>query len=473
MRLLSATPTERHSVLRSTARTIRRRALAGIVAVLLGAAASAAEAQVSFYTAIDLAMRNNNKVRAAEADVLKAQAALAQTKDIYIPDLIFGMSVGKFYGFPVGTPTLFNITSQSLLFNFSQHDYIRAARAEVQASQLSLRQAQLDIEEDTALAYMDLDRALQQQKALGEQAEHVDTLSRIMQERFGAGLEDKTEMTRTRLSAANIRLKQLQNDGTVDSLRDHLARATGLPAATLTTVPDSVPASPPLPENDSGIAPMPPSVAAAFADAKAKREIAFGDSRQLYRPEFNFVAQYNYFSGLYNYSTYYNHFQNSNESIGFQLNFPLFDANRRARSRQSSAEATRVERDADVARDQAAEGDLKLQHALREQRAQLEVAKLEQELAQDQLDSVLLQLKSGGGRPGAPALTPKDEQNARIDALQHSMELIDLNFAVERTQLDLLKASGTLEDWIRKAAEAAPSPSSSVPAPVPAAPAAP
>lgn len=453
--------------MRQLASTIHPCALA--IAIALCAAASAAQGQVSLYTAVDLAMRNSNKIRAAQADVLRAQSALSQTKDVFIPNLTFGMSLGYFYGFPVGTPTLFNFTSQSLLFNFSQQDYIRAARAEVQASQLSLRQAQQDIEEDTALAYMDLDRALKQQKALAEQADHVDTLSRIMQERLDAGLEDKTEMTRVRLSAANIRLKQLQNDGTVDSLRDHIARATGLPAASLATEPDSIPAAPQVALNVPPIAATPPSVAAALADAKAKREIAFGDSRQLYRPEFNFFAQYNYFSGLYNYSTYYNNFQNTNESIGVQITLPVFDANRRARARQSSAEATRLEHDAFAARDQAAEGDLKLQHGLREQMAQLEVAKLEQELAQDQLDTVLLQLKSGQGRPGSPALTPKDEQNARIDALQRSMTLIDLNFAVERNQLDLLKASGTLEDWIRKAADTAPaSPSGSAAFPVPA-----
>ena len=435
-----------------------------LVCAALLSAAPVAGAQISLYTAVDLAMRNNSKIHAAEADVVKAQAGLAQTKDIYIPNLMFGSSVGKFYGFPVGTPTLFNLTSQSLLFNFSQRDYIRSARAEVLASQLSLKQAQQDIEEDTALAYLDLDRAVKQQRALAEQLGYVDKLVEIVQARLDAGLEDKTELTRTRLNAANIGLKQIRNEGEIASLRDHLARATGLPVASLITEPDSVPLPPPGSVNASSITNVQPGVAAAFADAHGKLETAFGDAKQLYHPEVTFFAQYNYFSSIYNYSTYYNHFQASNESIGIQINFPMFDANRRAHARQSSAEAFRLENNARVARDQAAEGNLKLQHGYREQLAQIEVAKLQQELAQDQLDVVLLQLKSGQGRPGAPAPTPKDEQNARIEERQRYMDLLDMNFSLARTQLDLLKAGGNLEDWIKTATSGA---TVATPAPVP------
>ena len=423
-----------------------------VLATFLLVAGAQASAQVSLYTAVDLAMRNNNKIHSAQADVLKAQAGLDQSKDVYIPNLMFGSSLGKFYGFPVGTPTLFNFTSQSLLFNFSQRDYIRSARGELKASELLLQQAREDVEEDTALAYLDLDRALKQQQALNEQAGYADKLVQIVQQRLDAGLDDKIELTRTRLAAANIHLKQIQNDGEIETLKDHLARMTGLPAASLTTEPDSVPPPPEIAVNAPRIATVPPSVAASFMHAQAKRQTAFGDRRQLYRPEVDFFANYDYFSTIYNYQSYYNSFQTNNESIGIQINLPLFDASRRAKARQSSAEAVRLESDARVGRDQAAEGSLKLQHTYRLQLAQLDVAKLQHQLAQDQLDAILLQLKSRGSRPDVPALTPRDEQNAHIDERQRYIDLLTTDFSIERTRLDLLKASGKLEDWVRTAA---------------------
>ncbi|MHB1701242.1 MAG: TolC family protein [Acidobacteriaceae bacterium] len=427
-----------------------------VLAAFLLVACAHASAQVSLYTAVDLAMRNNNKIHSAQADVLKAQAGLDQSKDVFIPNLMFGSSVGKFYGFPVGTPTLFSFTSQSLLFNFSQKDYIRSARGELKSAELLLKQAREDVEEDTALAYMDLDRALKQQQALDEQAGYADKLVEIVQERLDAGLDDKTELTETRLSAAQIRLKQIQNEGDVETLKDHLARMTGLPAATFRTEPDSVPPQPEMPAISLQVSHVSPSVEAAFADAQAKRQTAFGDNRQLYRPEINFFANYDYFSTIYNYQNYYKGFQNNNESIGIQINLPIFDASRRAKARQSSAEAVRLESDARVGRDQAAEGNLKLQHTYRLQLAQLDVAKLQHQLAQDQLDAILLQLKSSGSRPGVPALTPRDEQNARIDERQRYIDLLTTDFSVERARLDLLKASGKLEDWVRTAASDAP-----------------
>src|SRR6266852_1791899 len=91
--------------------------------------------------AIDLALKNSPKVLMAQADVEKATAALAEARDVYIPTLAGGSGLGYSYGFPVGQPSIFNFTSQSLLFNFSQQDYIRAARSSLNAANLALRDA--------------------------------------------------------------------------------------------------------------------------------------------------------------------------------------------------------------------------------------------------------------------------------------------------------------------------------------------
>src|SRR5580698_3429683 len=104
-------------------------------------AVTPAVAQISFTTAIDLALKNSPKVMMAQADVDKSQAALEEIKNAYIPTLAGGSGLGWSYGFPLGQPSVFNFTSQSLLFSFSQKDYIRAALASLDAANLALRDA--------------------------------------------------------------------------------------------------------------------------------------------------------------------------------------------------------------------------------------------------------------------------------------------------------------------------------------------
>ena len=91
-----------------------------------------AVAQVSLYTAVDMALRGSTAVRLAETDVRKAAAVLSETRDAYLPNLVVGSSLGYSYGFPIGQPSVYNVSSQSLLFTFSQKDYTRSARAALQ-----------------------------------------------------------------------------------------------------------------------------------------------------------------------------------------------------------------------------------------------------------------------------------------------------------------------------------------------------
>ena len=79
-----------------------------------------ARAQISFYTAVDLALRNSHEVKMAAADVDRAAAALTQTRDAYVPTGSIGSSLGYSYGFPVGQPTVVNATANSLVLSFSQ-----------------------------------------------------------------------------------------------------------------------------------------------------------------------------------------------------------------------------------------------------------------------------------------------------------------------------------------------------------------
>jgi hypothetical protein len=81
--------------------------------------------------------------------------------------------------------------------------------------------------------------------------------------------------------------------------------------------------------------------------------------------------------------------------------------------------------------------------------AQAEVAGLQQQLSQQQLEVVRLQLQSGTGNPDAPQMTPKDEQNARIGEREKYLALVDANYQLHEAQVQLLRQMGQLLTWLR------------------------
>ena len=91
--------------------------LLGIVTLL---AATGAQPRVSFYTAVDLALRNSTQVRISAADVQHAEAAVMESVDAYKPSFSVGSSLGYSYGFPVGQPSIYSVAAQSLAYSFSQ-----------------------------------------------------------------------------------------------------------------------------------------------------------------------------------------------------------------------------------------------------------------------------------------------------------------------------------------------------------------
>jgi len=76
---------------------------------------------------------------------------------------------------------------------------------------------------------------------------------------------------------------------------------------------------------------------------------------------------------------------------------------------------------------------------------------LQAELAQEQLDAITTQLNNGSGSANAPVLTPKDEQQARIQERQRYEDVLDANYAVLRAELSLMRCTGSIEDWVKTA----------------------
>jgi outer membrane protein TolC len=426
--------------------------------VLLGIftliAQNGAEAQVSFYTTVDLALRNSTPVRIGAAQVQHAEAAVMESVDAYKPSFVVGSSLGYSYGFPVGQPSVYSVSASSLAFSFSQPDYIRSARAALLAAQLQLKDTRQQVILDTALAYIQLTTVTEQITALDQESGFVTRLVDIESDRVNAGVDSKVELTRARLTGAQVALRRLHLVDQADLLRERLAHLTGLSAPDMISEPQTIPAAPEVSQEGSTESQAMDDnngVKAAYASAKSKLFASFGDARQDNRPTFAFGGEYNRYAKFNNYNEYYLRFQHNNFNVGVQITLPLFDATRKAKAKGSSAEAAQATAEADQLRNQAGEQILQLRKSVVELTAQEQVAELQNELAQDQLDAITTQIHLGSGSTGTAAPLPKDEQGARISERSHFVDMLDTRFQLTQARLSLLRTMGRIEDWAKAA----------------------
>ena len=437
--------------------TIGTKSRAAWLAILVGVAVAAAPsrlpAQVSLATVVDLAERNSSAVKLADADLQKANAALAATENAYIPNLGIGSTVGYSHGFPTGQPSVGSVSMQSLVFSYSQRQYTKAARAGVDAANLSLKDAREQVALDASTTYIELDTVNTELEAARQQESFANSLVQIEQQRAEAGVDSSMDLLQVRLTAAQIKLKRLNLETRAATLTKQIAVLTGMPVGTITPDHASIPEIPAVTGNEPVRTLL--GVKSAGALALSKQFQARGDDLQWHRPQISFGAVYNYDSNeLNSYSTYYNNFTPNNISFGLQIQIPFFDFGVRAKAKESAADALRATVEAEQAQRQNDVQIAELTGSLRELDAQAEVASLKQQIADDQLKSVLAQLELGNGSgigPGStPQLSPKAEELARIDERQKYQDARDAEFDLARTRLSLLRALGHMEDWLNE-----------------------
>jgi len=86
------------------------------------------------------------------------------------------------------------------------------------------------------------------------------------------------------------------------------------------------------------------------------------------------------------------------------------------------------------------ENALKLQRSLRQLEAARDVAKLEWQVAQGDLDLVRARLENGKANP-------KEMQTSQLDADDKQAAYLDAELELTRAALQLLRLTGELENW--------------------------
>jgi outer membrane protein TolC len=421
---------------------------------MLAAFAVGASAQISLGSAVGLALRSDPRVRMSEATVKKAQAALDETYDVYIPTVNANGGYGQGFGVPTGLPTVFSLSSESLLFNFSQRDNIRAAASGLASAQLALRETRDQVEEDAVVTYLNLDSDQRREAAMTQEYGFATRLVSIVQDRLDAGQDTRTELLRAQRTAKQIQLDQLNLEDEIATLTDRLSRLLGLPDNQLTAVSSSIPALPSI-QAAAGNGSEPDSfgVQSARASARSKQELAFGEKRYRLRPQASFGVNYSRIdTGQNDYTTYYPSFKGKSQnavSVYVTVQIPIYDRRHQDQANEAAAEASRAHFETEEQRNQFLEGRFKLRHSAAELAARSDLAEIDCDLAQEQLSAVLVRLSASSGNSGGQQMTPKDEQNARLEERARTIDLLNAQFQLSQAEVNLLRQTGQLDNWLK------------------------
>src|ERR1700690_494266 len=421
--------------------------LALLTAIVMMTIATLSQAEpLPLDRAIRLALAHSTSSAIANADVQRAFASYREVRNNYVPQLTVGSGLGWSYGFPLSiegaAPALANAVAQSTVFNPSQRQFVNAAKTEWHASEFQDKDQRSAVIQDVALTYAELAKwearllRLQQYEAQAQQMEQA------VAERLRAGVDSSVDLNKAKLGSARVRLHRAEARGSADVLRRHLSTLTGLPVSSIELAPETIPALPPVAAeedlSEKAIASS-PTVKLAEQHSLAESMRALGEHPALY-PSIDFSAQYARFSTFNHYAQYFPTFQLDNATIGFALKIPLFNASQRARAVGADAAALKAKKKAEATRNQVAEETLKLQRAAEQLQAAREVAELEYQLAQSGLEAAQTRVDAKNG-------TLHELGDASVQAAERFLLFQDADFEYQRARLNLLRATGDLENW--------------------------
>jgi len=414
--------------------------------ILLVALTASAE-PLPLKRAVELALAHSTTAGSAVADEQRALASYHEARNQYLPQIIAGAGLGASYGFPLSlegaAPSLFNLNSQSALYNPALREFVRAAKTDWQASTLQGKDQRNQVIQDTVITYAELNKWETLATHLKEAYSQASKMEQLVNQRIQEGVDSEAARNQARLSTARAYLRTIEARGSIDVLRAKLGTLTGLPAVDIETVAESIPTLPEVKQDEdlaSKALQSNPVVSAADTRALAQELRAKGEHRALL-PSVDFAAQYALLSRFNNYDEFYQRFERNNATVGVSIRFPFLSPTQVAHAKAADAQAILARNDAKAAKNQVSEEALRLQRSVQQLAAAAQVAELEYQVASSNVETLQIRSESSNA-------TIHDVDDARTQSNERFSALQDARFQLERAQIALLRVTGDLSSWL-------------------------
>jgi outer membrane protein TolC len=395
--------------------------------------------------AVETALKQNPDITLARLDEEKARQGVRVAKDPFTPRLIVGSGLAYSNGFPMSiegsAPSVVQAHIVQDIFNRQQTLAVAQAKEDARGAALATTGKRDEVVFRTASLYLDAERAAR----LGELArKQTDSLQKVLETVQTQVHEGRALPLAEKTSAANLahaRQSAELLDDDVASSETALAMALGFSAEDRVRPVAEPRSAPPLPKSEEE------AVQAALDANKdlrklesqiASKQLEMRGVKAQRLPRVDLVAQYSLLAKFNNYAEFFNKYQENNEQIGMSFQIPFaVGPGVGAQIAQVASDISHLKVDLDNARNRLRSDLQQSFRNVHKSETAAEVARLDLEVAREQLSVYLAQMQEGRA-------TLRQVEEARVAENDKWMAFYDAQYTMERARWSVLRLTGDL-----------------------------
>jgi outer membrane protein len=422
----------------------------GMLVLVLCAGLEAEVHTITLRQAVKRALQQNPDVAMARLDEIKAEQAVRLQRDPFTPRVYFGSGLAYTSGFPLSidgaAPSVLQGRAAQYIFNRQQSYQVASAREQVRGANLAVAAKKDEVAYRTASLYLDAERA---GRAAGMARQEVDSLEKVLaavHSRVDEGRELPIESKRAELDLARARQAADGLDGDRETAETALALVLGWSADDRVRPAAEERPVPALPESEDA------AIAHAWESSHELRhlesevvakELDTRAAKAARLPRIDLVAEYGLFATFNHYEDYFKSFQRNNGEIGISFSVPLLPGpGVSAAAAQAGADEAKLRIQWSAARNRIAANTRKAYREIRKADAAREVARLDLDLAREQLSVNLALLHEG-------RLALRQVEESRVAESSKWVAFYDAQYTLERARWDLARETGDLMAALR------------------------
>jgi len=290
------------------------------------------------------------------------------------------------------------------------------------------------------MAYLELAKVRHSLELLRKGQESAEKILAVTREREQEGFELPVEVTKAQLTKAQVVQRVLQLEGREDELEVFLKYQLGLSEEqAIEVAPEELPGESEQAGDNLVALALTNNAGLQFAESDVRaKEFRLRGEKRGYFPTLELVSVYSVLAKFNNYTQFFRTFQRNNFNAGIDMQIPIFSARTKtaiglAQVNLEVAKASLTNKKGEV----TAEVRQKSRQ-VREKDAAKEVARLELQLAQQNVAVLQAQFTEG-------KLNLREMEKARLEENDKWMKYLDANFQKQQAQLELLKTAGQLD----------------------------
>lgn len=418
--------------------------------LLLGSGLQAEPRTLTLKQAVELALRQNPELVLARLDEQKAAYEIQAVREPMLPRIVVGSGLAYSSGMPMSiegaSPSIVQAQAIRNIYNAPQGYRVAEAKEMARASALEGAALREEVALRTATLFLDLEKALRTQEVATRQVEHLQRVEASVRLRVDEGREVPIEGKRAAVNVAHARQRAGLALSSRKILSQSLALVLGLNPADALTPAAEERGTPMLPADEGA------SVAEALNDNRQIRQLeatlsaknlAVRGFRSNRLPKVDLVAQYALFGKFNHYEDYFNRFQRHNGQLGVSFQIPVFaNSADEARAAQNEIEAKRLRHQINDTRGRIESDTRKAWQKIHDAESASDVARLDLDLAREQVSVVLAQMEEGRA-------TLRQAEESRYQEQERWLALYEATQQLELARFELLRQTNSLVTALR------------------------